>query len=126
MTKNKYDIKELNIPNLCFSLVSENDKRNVEFKKQRIERGFDESETWALNLTIAKFIIPRLELYEKKKKAKDILKREPELIKDIENFLNAMKLIVNNEGLFFSDKEEEEIYNKGIKAFPKIFNSLWW
>jgi len=121
---NKNDIKELKIPNICFSLVSDDDRRIDEFKKQRIGRGFDESETWALNLTIAKFIIPRLELYEEI--AKDVLNREPELIKEIEKFLNAMKLIVENEGVVFDNDEDYETYNKGIEAFPKIFNSLWW
>ena len=39
------DIKELNIPNVCFSLTNEldkNDKRQETFKQQRLERGFDD------------------------------------------------------------------------------------
>ena len=50
-------------------------------KKQRLERGFDDSETWSLRDTIANFIIPRLERYEEI--AKDFLKRESELEEDI-------------------------------------------
>ena len=61
---NKKDIKYLGVPNVCFSLTSENDDREKLFSQQRIERGFDDSETWSLKDSIIKFIIPRLERYE--------------------------------------------------------------
>jgi len=67
------DFKYMQIPNICFSLTDVDDKREMEFKKQRLERGFDDSETWSLRDTIANFIIPRLERYEEI--AKDFLKR---------------------------------------------------
>jgi len=75
------DFKYMQIPNICFSLTDADDKREMEFKKQRLERGFDDSETWSLRDTIANFIIPRLERYEEI--AKDFIKREPELEEDI-------------------------------------------
>lgn len=53
-----------NIPNVCFSLIKQDDKRWDKYEQQRIERGFDDSETWSLRDTIAKFIIPRLERYQ--------------------------------------------------------------
>ncbi len=58
---NKIDIKHIGIPNICFSLTSNDDKREVSYSEQRKERGFDDSETWSLSDTIANFIIPRLE-----------------------------------------------------------------
>ena len=45
MTK---DPKYLGIPNICFSLTEDTDRRESEYKEQRIQRGFDDSETWSL------------------------------------------------------------------------------
>jgi hypothetical protein len=118
------DPKYMGIPNIQFSLTKEDDKREVDYSKQRIERGFDDSETWSLRDTIANFIIPRLERYEEI--AKDFLQREPELVDDINLFLESMKLISRDNGSCFWTKEEQEIVERGLEAFPKIFMSLWW
>lgn len=121
---NKIDIKYLGIPNICFSLTEKDDKREVELSKQRIERGFDDSETWSLKNTIARFIIPRLERYQEI--ANDFLKRDDELVNEIDSFLTAMKLIERENGVFLFNKEEDEQVKKGLDVFPKIFFSLWW
>lgn len=52
------------IPNTNFSLIDNQDVRWEEYSKQRKERGFDDSEIWNLDVSIAKFILPRLERYQ--------------------------------------------------------------
>ena len=47
-----------------FSLISQDHPKWDKFTKQRLERGFDDSETWNLDLTIAKFVLPRLESFK--------------------------------------------------------------
>jgi len=54
------DIKDLGIPNVCFSLINKNDERAKAYSKQRITRGFDDSETWSLRDTIADFIFAKI------------------------------------------------------------------
>lgn len=120
----KTDIKYLNIPNVCFSLTDKDDKREEEYSKQRIQRGFDDSETWSLRDTIANFIIPRLELYEEF--AKEMIVRDKEQIDKVELFLEAMKLTARDEGAAIYTQEEQETLTKGLEAFPKIFMSLGW
>jgi hypothetical protein len=120
----KCDIKYLEIPNICFSLTRKGDDREKKYKKQRIKRGFDDSETWSLRDTIARFIIPRLELYEEF--ANKIIIRDDKLKKDIQLFLEAMKLISRNNGICIWNKKEEKIVSKGLNAFPRMFMSLWW
>lgn len=119
------DPKELNIPNINFSLDIANTLSNTKlYKQQRIERGFDDTETWSLCDTIAKFIIPRLERYEEIAKA--TIDREPELQDNINKFLDAMKLITRDNGIWdFNEQEEEQIKN-GLQTFPEIFMKLWW
>lgn len=118
------DVKYLGVPNICFSLTKSDDKREVHFKKQRIERGFDDSETWSLRDTIANFIIPRLERYEEI--ANETIVREDELISQIKSVINAMKLIARDNGICLWNDEEKRIVEDGLNNFSKVFMSLWW
>jgi len=118
------DFKYMQIPNICFSLTDADDKREMEFKKQRLERGFDDSETWSLRDTIANFVIPRLERYEEI--SKDFLNRDDELVSEIKCFLTAMKLVARDRGTLILTKKEEKQMWEGLENFPKIFMSLWW
>lgn len=121
----KVDIKDLKIPNLCFSIEKDNilghNQQSDEWKEQRLERGFDDTETWNLDYTIAQFIIPRLERYLLLAPTRD-----EETEKDIKLFLESMKLVRSTEHYWaITDKQMEEI-NIGIDLFPKIFRLLWW
>jgi hypothetical protein len=118
------DIKTLNIPNICFSLTEKDDEIEAKFKKQRIERGFEDSETWRLDYTISSFIIPRLERYQEL--ANEKLARDQQLVEDVDTLLEAMKLIVKDEGSHTWDEKEKEIVTKGLELFPKVFTTLWW
>jgi len=119
----KNDIKYMGIPNICFSLTDDNDEREVEFKQQRLSRGFDDSETWSLRDTIAKFIIPRLERYLEVSENYVNNTKETE---EITQFLTAMKLIARNNGIAIYDDAEEKQIKQGLKKFTKIFMGLWW
>lgn len=56
--KDPYGIKNVN-----FSLIDNTDDRWEDYKKQRLERGFDNSELWSLDSTIAEFVYPRLKAF---------------------------------------------------------------
>lgn len=118
------DPKYLGIPNICFSLVTVGDKREKKFSKQRLRRGFDESETWCLTTTIANFIIPRLEEYNTISDYNT--ERGKKLKKDTKIVLEAMKLIARNDGLQHWNELETKIVNKGVKKLSRIFLTLWW
>jgi hypothetical protein len=118
------DPKYLGIPNICFSIVSKDDRRDSEFKNQRIQRGFDDSETWCLTSTIAQFILPRLKRYEEI--ADEILLRDVQLTDDIKSFIKAMELVNKDGSGGILTKEEEIEMISGIEKFPKIFRTLWW
>ena len=70
------------------------------YKKQRIERGFDDTELWNLEYTIAKYILPRLIEFRK------VMNGYPG---DVESF-----------------DEYEEIVDKMIYAFDHIVNENWY
>lgn len=118
------DIKTLNIPNICFSLTEKDDEIEAKFKKQRIERGFDDSETWSLDYTISSFILPRLGRYQVL--ANEKLARDEQLVEDVDTLLQTMKLIVKDEGSHLWEGKDKEIVQKGLELFPKVFTTLWW
>lgn len=119
----KKDPKYIGIPNINFSLTSKEDKREKKFKKQRKKRGFDDSETWALDSTICNFIIPRLKRYIKVANKRII--RDPKRIKDTNKFLLALELILKEYEEELTTKEEKQI-EKGLKVFPDIFRWMGW
>jgi hypothetical protein len=124
MKTDPIDIKYLNIPNVCFSLTEKDDERENQFRKQRMERGFDDSETWSLDYTVASFIIPRLERYQEL--ANERLARDKQLIREVDMLLEAMKLIVKDEGSHLWNEKEKDIVTQGLALFPKVFTTLWW
>ena len=119
---NKIDPKECNVPNVNFSLVGDNDKRGAQFKKQRLERGFDESETWSLDYTIACFIAPRLkefiEIYKK------VIVDDCGLVPKAERALKAFEKIAEGDTVWKEDEYNE--ITEALKGFAEIFLGLWW
>lgn len=114
---NNKDPKYLKIPNINFSIYTD-DNREEEFSKQRLERGFDESEGWALDCTIANFILPRLKAF------KHMYNDKEDNICD--NIINALELIVRNEGNRIWTKKERIIVKKGLRVLADYFLNLWW
>lgn len=120
----KKDIKYLGVPNICFSLTKKNDDREKKFSRQRVERGFDDSETWSLTDTIANFIIPRLKRYDEI--ASETIKRDDELVQDTQDAIKALELIVRDDGTHLFTDEEYNQVKVGLDKFSKIFMGLWW
>lgn len=124
---NKKDPKYLGIPNINFSLIDSGDKREKEYSKQRLKKGFDDSETWSLCSTIFSFTLPRLKRY------RDITAAYPSSCKDmnswikkLDKMIRAMELYIKHEGDIFPSPKEEKEFNKGYKLFKKYMLALWW
>lgn len=119
--KDAYGIKNVN-----FSLIDRDDSRWEEFKKERLENGFDESETWALDSTIAKFILPRLKCFYNDG---DILSYPGNLTSKewseiVYKMVKAFDLIVNVD---VAKRTEEEVkaVEEGLDLFREYFFDLW-
>lgn len=97
----------------CVLDLDDNDKRLKDYQIQRKERGFDDTETWSLDVTIVNFILPRLKrLLEIEKKAFEL---DDEYVKDIEKSINLME---NYESTFPLKSD--------LSVFFKHFGKLWW
>ena len=117
----KFDPRDCNVPNINFSLISDGDERNEEFKKQRLERGFDESETWSLDYTIARFIAPRLRVFIDI--YKEVIVDDRNMVPVMERALKAFERL-SEDSVVFGDESKE--IDEALVEFAKIFRGLWW
>ena len=113
------------IKNVNFSLVEETDERWNEYTKQRLERGFDNSELWNLDGTFAKFIYPRLKAFLEATKE---CPQRPEGI-TYEQWISILEKMVNGFELLSRDAirtdDEMELINDALKLFAEHFLNLW-
>lgn len=126
------DIIELNIPNVCFSLTNEldkDDKRQETFKQQRLERGFDDTETWNLDYTIASFILPRLKRFKEVSNGYPGTMTFEEWQDILDKIINAFELKANEDETSYTIEEDEANCKKiqeGLNLFAKYYSHLWW
>ena len=112
-------VDPLEIPNCCFSNVKDwmylgpqDVEKMAKYKKQRIERGFDDTELWNVDITIAKFALPRLIEFRK------VVNGYPADFKTFEDWLAAIdKMIYAFDHLVNEEKYEEE--------YEKEFDIQW-
>ena len=125
-SKKGEDIKYLNIPNVCFSLTDKKDKREKEFSKQRIERGFDDSETWSLDSSIASFTVPRLKRFKEVNNGAPFQLNIEEWNIILDKMITSFELILENSGSCIWNEGEEKQVNEGLDLFRNYFFDLWW
>lgn len=113
------------IPNVNFSLVGKDDRRWNEFRAQRLERGFDDSETWSLDSTIAKFILPRLMCFREVNMGYPSSISEQEWNDIIDRMILAFSLLAGD-AAFLTGKEDQKKIDEGLDLFAKWYTSLWW
>jgi hypothetical protein len=121
---NKIDPATIGVPNICFSLLEKTDERFAETANDRIERGFDDSETWSLTDTIANFILPRIKRY--KEISDKVTVSTPKEDADLNSFIDMLELVARDSGSRNYTDDEKKRVKVGMKAFEKVFLGLWW
>lgn len=113
------------IPNVCFSIIDENDTKWDIFEKQRLKRGFDDSEVWNFDATIARFIYPRLLVF-----IDDVINNQCHPVElTFDEWVDILKEISEGFKLMSQDNEksddEDRIIERALDLFRKYFHSLW-
>lgn len=101
--------------------IYKNDERYKKFKKQRAERGFDDTETWGLDVTIAKFILPRLKRFKEISNGIPIGLTQEEWNKILDEIIEGFEIISKDNMTINSEKEQ-----RALKLFSEHYFSLWW
>lgn len=105
--------------------MNSNLKRKLKLFWQRITRGWDDSDTWALDATIALFALPRLKRFRQLTIGYPVGLTEGEwkrILNEIEWFLEKS----SDGAIQLKDQEERERYKKAKLLWGEYFNSLWW
>lgn len=100
--------------------------REERWRKQREERGFDDTELWNLNNTIIYFILPRLKAYREMERWGTPMGLEEKHWNEIlDRIIIGFELFDYN----WSSKEElmlnERKFKIAMKLFAKWFGALW-
>lgn len=111
-------------------------KRSILFFLQRRVRGFDDSETWTLDYSLAKLISPRLKRFKELKRGvplfdnidvdKDYDLAEAQWEEIIDKMIAAFDLIIVDDGSLFFDEEQQKKVEEGLDLFRKYIFNLWW
>lgn len=119
------DPKYLGVPNINFSL-GYNQENEDEYRSQRLERGFDDSELWALDNTIANFVYPRLKEFSKNIVSVPIGLTEQEWADKLDKMIKSFELVIADDWKTPEEfqKQEDEI-KLGLKLFCEHFSDLW-
>lgn len=100
-------------------------RRRIRFFLQRRARGWDDSETWNLDTTIAEFVLPRL------KRFKEVTNGYPGTDEfptpeswdvALDKMIRAFEIVLAGDiGL-----EEYPEFREGMDLFAKHYLQLWW
>ena len=121
--------------NTCFSVANEvykkNNKTKKMYRKQREKFGFDDTETWHMDRTIALFIIPRL------KKFIEVNNGIP-TGETVESYNEKLNFIISAfENYYATNKYYESVddterkqltddVRKAVEYLSKLWFELWW
>ena len=118
----KPDPKYLNIPNICFSLTKKHDKREPDFAKQRLTRGFDDSELWSLDHTIVNFILPRLKRFRENHCGFPFqFDCDDQWNNILDKIITALELYSKDD----TNKDQDQQIEEGLDLLRKYFRTLW-
>ena len=106
----------------CSSEISADDERQPIWAKQRAERGFDNTELWNLDVSIARFVLPRLKAF-----AEDLHGYPADLTEETwKAELNKMIAAFELSTEVFSPTDEQSVaIEAGLDSFREHFHSLW-
>jgi hypothetical protein len=105
-----------------------NIKRSLKYFYQRLTRGWDDSDTWSLDVTIAKFALPRLKRLKEIQHGHPSDFTEQDWDKALDEMIWAMEYITKQWDLDLSMEQwqdNEKRCSAGCILFGMYFRALW-
>lgn len=99
------------------------DDRQALWAQQREERGFDNTELWNLDVSIARFIRPRLIAFKKTCQSHPASLDEASWTAAIDSMIEAFDLYA--QGTLMHSTENQAKIDVGLQNFQKYFQHLW-
>jgi len=106
--------------------VDDLDERAKLHAKQREDRGWDDSETWSLDITFARWIWPRLERFKEITicRPADVTEEKWDAI--LGEMIEGFKIMDEDDMVPDHDKKKMKKVNRAINLFHANFFALWW
>lgn len=102
------------------------DKRHKRFEKQRATRGFDDTELWGLDISIAKFILPRLKAFRKSHHGHPGCLTAETWNEILDKMIVSFQMVLDDKSDWLKeDSEEFRVYDEGMKLFFEYYRGLW-
>lgn len=120
---------EINNFSIAEEVYPDEPEKLEKYKKQREERGFDDTETWHLDKTLALFLIPRLERFIQVNNGYPGGETEESFNEKLNFILKSFKEYYNGENDEVSlELEKERLINanKAVAILGEIWFDLWW
>ena len=102
--------------------------RDKVFAKQRKERGFDDSETWSLDHTLAKWLAPRLKRYKEINIIVGPIDKGRNWNQILDEMITTFEFLASEERWNVADPKDKrwKQVKVGLELFAKYCTNLWW
>lgn len=108
-------------------MSSDTDEREIRFKKQREERGWDDSETWSLYSKITDFVLPRLKRFRELHKDYPMGLSIEKWDDILDKMILAFEILQRDEYSSIDEAYRQSDQIKvGLKLFAEYYTDLWW
>ena len=128
-------IKPEAINNICFSVADEIYEKDLvkkeQYRQQRFEHGFDDTETWHMDRTMALFIIPRLKRFLEVNNGIPNDETEESYDEKIRFIISAFENYYVSDQYYNSVDIEErkkltDDVRQAVEYLSKLWFELWW
>ncbi len=105
-----------------------NFKRGFKYAFQKFFRGWDDGDTWNLDLALAKLILPRLKRFKELNIGYPSDMSFEEWNETIDKMIYSFEFYKNGKQFDWSvdNKKEWAKVDEGMKLFGKHYGHLWW
>jgi hypothetical protein len=103
------------------------DKRDIRYMYQRWTRGWDDSEMWSLDHSLAKLILPRLKRFQEVQGGYPASMENQEWKDIINEMVWAFQWYADGKqwGCEPTQAQDEKRADKGLQLFAKYYGHLW-
>jgi len=120
---------EINNFSIAEEVYKDEPEKLEKYKKQREERGFDDTETWHLDKTIALFLLPRLKRYLQVNNGFPSGETEQSFNEKLNFIVKSFEEYYQDENIEVSlEIEKERLSNakKAVAMLAELWFDLWW
>jgi hypothetical protein len=122
-------ISEVNNFSIAEEVYKDEPEKLQRYKNQRDERGFDDTETWHLDKTVALFLLPRLKRYIQVNNGFPSGMTEESFNEKLNYIIKSFEEYYQDENTEVSlELEKERLSNakKAVAILGEIWFDLWW